>query len=216
MYNKPEFIPQDPAATAFELIEREVFGTFVTAGPAGLVVSHLVFIVKRGEGPHGTLESHLATANEHAELVRQGLPSVAIFMAEHGYISSSWYPRRPHGRRDNAPTWNFATVHCHGRPEPMDTTPTIHHIRDVVERLEIGREDRWYLKELGPEGMPKRLPRLLGFRLPIERLEVKLKMGQDEPLPDTRAAIERLDQGIDPDLAARMRTLNADRSDPPE
>lgn len=213
MYNRPEFIPDNPSAAAFDLIDRQVFGTLVTAGPAGLVVSHLVFIGKPDQGDHGALESHLATANEHAELIRQGLPTVAIFIAEHGYISSSWYPRRPHGRRDNAPTWNSATVHCHGRPELLDQATTVHHIDEVVERLEAGRDDRWHLKEVGPGGMASRLPRLLGFRLPISQLDIKFKMGQDEPLPDTRAAIERLDQGIDPALAARMRELNADRTD---
>ncbi len=211
MYNRPEFIPENAPAKAFELIERQVFGTLVTAAPTGLVVSHLVFIGKPGHGPNGALESHLATANEHAALVQQGLPSVAIFIAEHGYISSSWYPRRPHGRRDNAPTWNFATVHCHGRPELLDQGATVSHIAEVVERLEADQDDRWHLKEIGPGGMASRLPRLLGFRLPIERLDIKLKMGQDEPLPDTRAAIERLEQGIDPALASLMRTLNQAR-----
>lgn len=209
MYSRPEFTPAD-ADAAFALIERAVFGTLVTAGPDGPVVSHPIFMLERGEGQNGALVSHLAAANEHCDLVRQGLPTVAIFMAEHGYISSSWYPRRTNGERDNAPTWNFATVHCHGRPQVLDVRETARHIRDCVEHLEAGRDDRWRLKELGPGGMKRRLPNVLGFRLPIERLHAKFKMGQDEPLPDTRAAIGRL-EADDPALAARMRRENEGR-----
>lgn len=211
MYTKPEFTSVDPDA-AFRLIEDQVFGTLVTSGPDGPVVSHPIFMVDRSAGPDGALLSHLATANPHAELIRQGLPTVAIFLGDHGYISSSWYPRRPAGDRDNAPTWNFAAVHCHGRPELLDVRETARHIRDCVEHLETGRDDRWYLKELGPGGMKRRLPNVLGFRLPIDRLHAKFKMGQDEPLADTQAAADRLADGLDPALAEKMRRENAGRS----
>jgi len=210
MYTKPEFTPVDPEA-AFGIIERQVFGTLVTPGPEGPVVSHPIFMLDRQAGPNGTLLSHLAAANEHSDLVRQGLPTVAIFLGEHGYISSSWYPRRPDGNRDNAPTWNFATVHCHGRPEILNVRETARHIRDCVEHFEAGREDRWHLKELGPGGMKRRLPHVLGFRLPIERLHVKFKMGQDEPLTDTQAAISKLAEGLDPALSELMRRENERR-----
>lgn len=213
MYTRPEFDPADPDA-AFALIERAVFGTLVTAGPDGPVVSHPIFMLERDAGPHGALVSHLAAANEHCDLIRQGLPTVAIFMGDHGYISSSWYPRRverENADRDNAPTWNFATVHCHGRPQVLDVRETARHIRDCVEHLEKGRDDRWHLKELGPGGMKRRLPNVLGFRMPVERLYAKFKMGQDEPWRDTRAAIDRLEDGLDPSLAAAMRRENEGR-----
>ncbi len=41
LYSKPEWAPPDPEAAA-RLIERTVFGTFVTAGARGLAVSHLL------------------------------------------------------------------------------------------------------------------------------------------------------------------------------
>lgn len=213
MYTKPEFTPTDPDA-AFSLIESAVFGTLVTAGPEGPVVSHPIFMLERGEGGNGALVSHLAAANPHCDLIGRGLPTVAIFMGDHGYISSSWYPRRTERAntdRDNAPTWNFSTVHCHGRPQVLDVRETARHIRDCVEHLEQGRDERWRLKELGPGGMKRRLPNVLGFRMPIERLEAKFKMGQDEPWRDTRAAIDRLEDGVDPALAAAMRRENEGR-----
>lgn len=207
MYTKPEFAPlsQDEV---FALIETAAFATVVTAGPGGLVASHLPFVLHRERGANGTLVSHLAAANAHAGLLTEGRETVAIFQGPHGYISSSWYPRNP--VRDSAPTWNFAVVHCHGRPVPLDTQATARHLLELVDVLEKDRPDRWRMRELGPGGMERRLPHVVGFEMPIARLEAKFKMGQDERLYDTAAAIDALERS-DPALAETMRKHNAHR-----
>lgn len=207
MYTKPEFAPLS-ADEVFGLIEAAAFASVVTAGPDGLAASHLPFVLHRGRGENGTLVSHLAAANPHAALLAEGRATLAIFHGPHGYISSSWYPRQP--VRDSAPTWNFAVVHCHGRPVPLDGPATARHLVELVEVLEKDRPDRWRMRELGPGGMERRLPHVFGFELPIERLEAKFKMGQDERLYDTAAAIEALGED-DPALADMMRRHNAHR-----
>lgn len=204
LYTRPEWEPGHGAAA--DLIDRVVLASFVTTGPTGLAVSHLPFLLDRSRGPHGCLVSHLAAANEHAQLVVAGLPAVVIFKAEQGYISSSWYPPVP--VRDSAPTWNFAVVHCHGRPRVLDATGLARHLADLVGHLERDRESAWNLDELGPGGMERRMPHIVGFELPIERLDAKFKMGQDERPGDTAAAIEQLAGGSDPGLAALMRRCN--------
>ena len=207
MYTKPEFAPlsQDEV---FALIEAAAFATVVTSGPSGLAVSHLPFVLHRGRGGNGTLVSHLAAANDHAALLAEGRETVAVFQGPHGYISSSWYPRNP--VRDSAPTWNFAVVHCHGRPVPLDRQATARHLLELVDVLEKDRPDRWRMRELGPGGMERRLPHVVGFEMPIARLEAKFKMGQDERLYDTAAAIEALEPA-DPALAGMMKKHNAHR-----
>lgn len=210
LYNKPEFAPLTPGEV-FDLIDRLTFATMVTNGDDGLVASHLTFLVDRDRGPNGTLISHLAVANEHAALIAEQRESLVIFGGPQGYISSSWYPANP--VRDSAPTWNFAVVHCRGRPVPMQTRETARHLSDLVIHMERGRSDEWRLRELGPGGMERRLPRILGFEIPIARLEAKFKMGQDERLLDTRAAIARLADDIDPELSQLMERHNAHRVD---
>lgn len=207
MYTKPEFAPLS-RGEVFGLIEAAAFATVVTAAPEGLMVSHLPFVLHPGRGENGTLVSHLAAANAHATFLIQGHETVVIFNGPHDYISSSWYPRNP--VRDSAPTWNFAVVHCHGRPVPIDTPATARHLLELVEVLEEDRPDRWRMRELGPGGMERRLPHVVGFEMPITRLEAKFKMGQDERLYDTAAAIDMLDEA-NPALAAMMRKHNSDR-----
>lgn len=207
MYSKPEFAPLS-RDDVFGLIEAAAVATVVTSGPQGLVVSHLPFVLDRTRGENGTLVSHLARANPHSALIAEGRETVAIFQGPHGYISPSWYPRRP--VRDSAPTWNFAVVHCHGRPVPVEDHGTARHLLQLVDVLEKDRDDRWRMRELGPGGMERRIPHILGLDLPIERLEAKFKMGQDERLYDTAGAIGALEQN-DPALAAMMKAHNAHR-----
>ncbi|MEO5756777.1 MAG: FMN-binding negative transcriptional regulator [Mesorhizobium sp.] len=209
MYSKPEFAPLSREAV-FDLIEAAAFATVVTSGPQGLVASHLPFVLDRDRAPNGTLISHLARQNPHSALIAEGRETIAVFQGPHGYISPSWYPRKP--VRDSAPTWNFAVVHCHGRPVPLDDHATTRHLLRLVDVLEKDREDRWRMRELGPGGMERRMPHIIGFDLPIDRLEAKFKMGQDERLYDTAGAMEALEER-DPALAALMNAHNAHRKD---
>ncbi|MCC6205057.1 MAG: FMN-binding negative transcriptional regulator [Hyphomicrobiales bacterium] len=208
MYSKPEFAPLS-RDEVLDLIESAAFATVVTNGPAGLVVSHLPFTLDRARGENGTLVSHLARANPHSILIAEGRETVAVFHGPHGYISSSWYPRNP--VRDSAPTWNFAVVHCHGKPVALNDQMTARHLLQLVDVLEKDRPDRWRMRELGPGGMERRMPHILGFDMPINRLEAKFKMGQDERIYDTAAAIDALESD-DPRLAGMMRRHNAHRT----
>ncbi|TIO08384.1 FMN-binding negative transcriptional regulator [Mesorhizobium sp.] len=209
MYSKPEFAPLS-LGEVFGLIEAAAFATVVTNGPQGLVASHLPFVLDRERGANGTLVSHLARQNPHSALIAEGRETIAIFRGPHGYISPSWYPRNP--VRDSAPTWNFAVVHCHGRPLQLDDHATARHLLQLVDMLEKDRDDRWRMRELGPGGMERRIPHILGFDLPVARLEAKFKMGQDERLYDTNAAIGALEES-DPALVAMMKAHNAHRKD---
>lgn len=205
MYVKPEFRPAD-VGEAHDLIEREVFGTMVSHGPDGLVASHLPFMLDRGRGENGVLVSHLAAANPHARLVEAGAEALVVFLGPRGYVSSSWYPER-----DSAPTWNYAAVHCSGRPAVQDERASARNIARLVETLERGRPERWRLRDLGSGGMARRMPKIVCFELPIARLEAKFKMNQDERPGDTRAAAGVLERGGQGALAEMMRERNAMR-----
>jgi transcriptional regulator len=207
MFTKPEFRPfsQDDV---FGLIEANMFATVVSYGPSGLVASHLPFLLDGSRGPNGTLTSHLARINAHAQYIVDGRETLVVFQGTHGYISSSWYPAEP--VRDSAPTWNFAVVHCHGTPVALGEKAAARHLLALVEQLEQGRSARWRMSELGPGGLDRRLPNIVAFDLPIERLEAKFKMGQDERPRDTAAAINALSDH-NPTLAKTMARYSARR-----
>ncbi len=199
LYTKDYFQPHNDDEI-FDLIDRTVLGTLLTPHENGVAISHPVFMIDR---QNRRLISHVAMNNDHGQYLRAGLPSVAILMDQGSYISSSWYPNYP--QRDSAPTWSFMVVHIHGKPDIMSDAETVQHLQDLVTHMERGRDKPWQMKELGPGGMGRRLPNILGYTMPIDRMEVKFKLGQDERSGDMKAASEQLDKDGQQALANRMR-----------
>lgn len=199
-YTKPYFQPDTPEEV-FDLVDQVVLGTLVTATPDGAQISHPVFMSDR---KRNRLISHVARNNDHVPLIEAGTPSTAILMDPGAYISSSWYPAEP--TRDSAPTWAFRVAHFHGRLEPMSEAETARHLNDLVRHMEEGRPDRWRMGELGPGGLERRLPNILGYELVIEKAEVRFKLGQDERSRDMAAAQSQLRSQGKTDLADRIRS----------
>ena len=100
VYLPPAFTETRPDVLVAH-IERHDFALLVTHGPAGLVASHIPFLVERqGEELH--LLGHLARPNPQvadlSELCRAGGGEVlTIFSGPHAYISPRWYAERTGG-----------------------------------------------------------------------------------------------------------------------
>ena len=67
--------------------------------------------------------------------------------------------------------------------------------------------------ELGPGGLERRLPHIVGYELPIERSEARFKLGQDERARDMLAAEGRLHEAGHDDLADRMARYRPKEND---
>lgn len=189
LYTQPYYQPQH-AGQVQQLVDRVVLGTLITAHSEGVAISHPVFRLDASRGAHGTLVSHVAAASDHVRFLRQGLASTAVLMDAGSYISPSWYPGYP--RRDSAPTWGFQVVHFHGVPRILSQEELVAHLHDLVAHMEQGRSRPWQAGELGAGGLERRLPGIVGYEIPIERCEVKFKLGQDERPADMRGAVARL------------------------
>jgi transcriptional regulator len=183
-----------------EFIEANAFGTLVTAGPGGLHVSHIPFIVETGEGASLRLLGHVARANPQAKALESATHVVAIFQGPHGYVSPTWYENHP-----AVPTWNYAVAHVHGRVTPMDDAG----LRDLVSRLaakyEAGRPNAWSLEGAPADFIEKLLHVITGFSIAVERIEGKFKLSQNRPGDDAKRVIEALEREGETDLARLMR-----------
>jgi transcriptional regulator len=186
LYTKEIFQP-GTMDEAFDLVDEVTLGTLVTSTGQDVQISHPVFMSNRSDN---RLVSHLAVGNDHAEMIRAGTPSTAIIMDHGSYISSSWFPAEP--SRDSAPTWAFRVAHFYGRIEPLSQAATATHLSDLVSHLEKKRPGAWKMAELGPGGLERRMPRIIGYELVIERLEVSFRLGQDERDRDMNAAASAL------------------------
>ena len=195
------------ASDVVEVMREAMFATLVSAAPAGLMASHLPFVVRPERGEHGTLFAHMARANPHAEVLGRGEELVA-FTGPHAYISPSWYADRA-----TAPTWDYVAVHCDGPAIVHSAADAERNIGRLLRVVEAGHKEPWRMDELGREDVERMVANVVSFEIPLTRIEGKFKLNQGERPERTRAAVEELERRGDSALAAWMRRYNDCRKD---
>lgn len=164
-------------ATARRLIADYPFATLITSAPG--TEPNITYIPLLLED--GALLGHIARANPHWQRFGDG-PSVALFHGPHAYVSPRWYENPS----EQVPTWNYAVVHAHGRPQPQDGDARAH-----LERLAAHFENGQPLPT-DPAKIDRLQHGVVAFRMPIERLEIKFKMNQNKSVADRAGVIRGL------------------------
>ena len=178
------------------------FATIVTASSSGPIVTHAPLIARRR--PEGlVLVGHVARANDHWRAMDGASPAVAIFHGPHGYVSPTWYASGP-----AVPTWNYAVVHAHGKPRAADDDSfTEAAVSELVAKYEVG-PDAWRIDDLPTDFRDDLMAAIVGFEMPVERLEAKFKLSQNRSDDDRAGAIaglQRRSSGEASALADLMR-----------
>src|SRR5437867_3355300 len=178
MYLPSEFRVEDPALL-HDLIERFSFATLVSIEDGRPSVTHLPLLLDRSLGEHGTLLGHVARANNQWRGFERGVETLAIFQAEHGYVSPSWYETHP-----SVPTWNYRVVHAYGVPRVIDDEAGKRGILSrLVEKYESGFDMPWPM-DLPEAYFKSMLAQIVAFEMPISRLEGKFKLSQNRSRTD--------------------------------
>jgi transcriptional regulator len=187
---------------AFDLIDTYGFATLVSGSDGELLVSHLPLILDRSSPGRECLLGHFARANEHWRRFDGIKPALAIFLGPHAYVSPAWYSNHP-----SVPTWNYAVVHVHGKPELVDSEETWTILRSLVGKYEGRRRQPW-TPDLPPDFVEDDLRAIVGFRMPIASFEAKFKLSQNKDAADREGALaglEREDRTSSSELAAFAR-----------
>ncbi|MCE8022950.1 FMN-binding negative transcriptional regulator [Billgrantia aerodenitrificans] len=180
---------------AWDLVERHAFATLVGAD---LQATHLPLTLERSEGELGALYGHFARANPHWRAL-DGNRALAIFSGPHAYVSPSWYASQP-----AVPTWNYLAVHATGRLELLDASAT----RELLDRS-LAHFEPALLDSLGREHdyLEKMQAGVVGFRLRIEALEGKAKLGRQRSRADQEGVEAALAQSADPQARQLWRYM---------
>ncbi|TMN25873.1 FMN-binding negative transcriptional regulator [Pseudoxanthomonas sp. X-1] len=202
MYTPRAFAETD-LARLDALIARDAFVTLITGRDDGTPeVSHLPVRYAR-DGARIVLEGHWARPNPQA---RHSGKALAIVHGPHAYVSPSAYPDKAQAAR--VPTWNYAVAHLHGVLERIEDTDAL---ADLVDRLSahfeasVGRD--WRFEYEDPR-LVRQLAGIVGFRLVVERIELKFKLSQNHPRVNQQAVIDDLSTRADSaahEVAALMR-----------
>jgi transcriptional regulator len=189
MYIPDHFREDDPKALA-RLIDAHGFGMLIAPVDGGLEIAHLPFLVDAEDGERGTLYAHVALANPIHKAFDGSTAAVAVFMGANAYVSPDWYKNRV-----AVPTWNYAAVHVHGRPVRLEDADLTHLLQRLSAKHEaaLAPKTPWTIGKL-PEKMFSGLKKaIVGFAMPIERLEGKLKLSQNRQEADRKGVIAALD-----------------------
>lgn len=147
-----------------------------------------------------TLSGHLASANPHAALLLEGTKVMAVFHGPHGYVSPTWY-KDENPAVPNVPTWNYATVHMHGRVRRIDDAEGKFALVQALTRAYEGdHTDSW--RPAPAAGSEVRMRAIVGFRIAVEQIEAKFKLSQNRSAADRASVIASLEErGGDHDRA---------------
>lgn len=203
----PSAFRQDDLAELHAQLQASPFALLTSAGAAGVQASHLPLLLAPDEGEFGTLYGHFARANPHWRDLQGGAEALAVFSGPDAYISPGWYPAKAeHGKV--VPTWNYIAVHARG---PVELIEEPERLLQIVSRLsdqhESGRERPWAVSDAPREYIDSMLRAIVGFALPIRRLEGKWKLGQNRSAADQAGVRDGLAASPSPgdrELAARM------------
>lgn len=180
------------AGEAIAFMRRHSFATLVTHDGQAPFATSVPVLVHESEGTHGTIVAHIARANPQWRHFASGQAVLVIFHGPHAYISPSWYETQP-----AVPTWNYATVHAYGVPQIItDHDRLVTMLHELVEAHEAGRENRW-AGEMPAEYRDKMVAGIVGFEIPVNRIEAKYKLSQGRSEADVKGVIAALSASSD-------------------
>ncbi|HEX3500107.1 MAG TPA: FMN-binding negative transcriptional regulator, partial [Stellaceae bacterium] len=187
VYLPKHFTEADPAVLA-EIMERNSFATLISHGKDGLIASQLPFMYERAAGPHGTLLCHLARPNPQVADLKEGREVLVVFAGPHAYVSPNWYEKKP-----AVPTWNYVAVHAYGTPRVIEDSGDLTRlVGDLAELHEGGRKAPWRLADEPADYAAGMVRGIIGFAIPIARLQGKFKLSQNRSPADRSRVVAAL------------------------
>jgi len=198
----PKDFKEERVPAMHEAIRQARLGTLITLGPGGMEASHIPMLVDPEPAPFGTLKGHIARANPQWRRATSGVEALAVFLGPDAYITPAWYEtKRQSGKV--VPTWNYVAVHAYG---PLEFYEDADRLLALVTRLtethEAGRAQPWAVSDAPKDFIAGMLKAIVGFELPIARLEGKWKMSQNRPAADRAGTIAGLTaEGGEKDVA---------------
>jgi transcriptional regulator len=182
-----------------EIMQAHAWALLTTADEAGVPMTTHLSLLWRDDGtPHGSLIGHLARANPHWKLFARPASSLALFWGPHAYVSPTWYV--PGAK---VPTWNYVTVHAYGRPQIVeDTEGALAVLAELAGHYEGTGDDAWSMDRLPPGNAEAQTRGIVAFRMPLERVETKLKLSQNRDIEDRHRVIDHLGSSDSQDARA--------------
>ena len=189
----PRNMQIEDLASCYALMDNYAFAILVSPD---LQISHLPLYVARHEGLYGVIYGHMAKANPQWKVLDNAQVKV-VFNGPHSYISPGWYASGP-----AVPTWNYAAVHVSGQASVLSQEQTLSTIHTLVSRYEPELLSNQHL--MPDDYQHKLMNALVGFKIDIQHIEGKHKLGQHRNIADQQGTVAGLARSEHPDAAALL------------
>ena len=205
MYSPKAFAETD-VSVLHALMDQTRLAMLVTCGEQGLQATHLP-LLRTFHGEYGTLHGHLAKANPQWRDLAAGLEALVIFPGGDAYVTPSFYPGKIEHHKV-VPTWNYQAVHAYGAAEVFTDAERLRQlVSDLTRKHEAGRPAPWSVDDAPQDYIDGMLRAIVGFALPIRRLEGKRKLSQNRDAQDhagVRAGLAASPDPRDREVACSM------------
>jgi transcriptional regulator len=209
VYVNPHFAERELPVLQ-DTIEQVRFGVLAVCAD-GPLAAHIPFVLRRQQGPLGTLAAHLARNDPLARHLRDRPEALAIFSGARAYISPRWYPN------GGLPTYNYVAVHAYGRPRVIEEHDgVLAHLAELAEVHERRYPQPWTLDD-APAGLVEGLvPHIVAFTIGIDAIQGKRKLSQNRAAEDRAGVIRGLHErgssnDAAPDHVVIAQTMSAYR-----
>jgi transcriptional regulator len=178
----PAFNRIDDRAMLIEAMRLWSFALLFCADAEGHPTATHLPLVVHDEGEHGVLEGHFARANPHWKALANR-ETLVVFSGPHSYVSPTLY-----ANPKSVPTWNYIAIHATGILEIVEDVPgdeaATHAnkealLQNLIQVHEPAYLDQW--KDLPITYQISMTNGIVGFRIPIAKIEGKFKLSQNRP-----------------------------------
>lgn len=185
-----------------DLMRTHPLGLLITTSKDGDIhANHFPFVIDYDETSSKVrLRVHVPRKlGPQLDDLKAGSKCMVVFQGPEAYITPSWYVHTKPSTGKTVPTWDFATVHCHGTPklflDPEEGDAFLDKQLDDLTRImeqTIPDKKPWEVSE-APENYTRLLKKAIyGLEIDVSRTEAKWKMSQDKPDADINGVISGL------------------------
>ena len=182
-----------------QMMAEHPLAAVVTLGPGGLIATHMPLVLEDDGSEFGLLKGHVSRANPQWRDLTPGIDALAIFAGPQHYISPNWYPGKLEDGKE-VPTWNYVVVHAYGPLRIIeDSAWMLAHLNSLVNTHEAEFPAPWKVSDAPADFIAVQMKGIVGFEIPIRKLEGKWKVSQNRNEVDRQGAIQGLTELGRPD-----------------
>jgi transcriptional regulator len=202
----------DDIPTLIAIAKENPFGDLVTVGANGPLTTAIPLLIT-SDGDGVMVQGHLTRTNPQWRQSRLELEALAVFRAEHSYVSPRWY-RTSADDQHHVPTWNYSRVEAVGELEFFtDANDLLTLVTTLTAMFEPPAPTGWSPDQSPDDYITAQLKAIVGFNMRVKELRGIRKLSQNKPLEDRKAVIASLDQIGQTTLASTMQSLLDTTSD---